>query len=160
MKLNFPVIRRRNRESGAALIEFAFVLMPTLGCMFLLMQLAWMVFAYGCVQEGVREGVRAAINCTPSGGLNANIQSVVEQYSFGFVNPNNVSSVLKVNYYAPVTLTPVTGQVNTGDVAQVTVSNVGIYSFAPILGWGNASSKLYVGATSADVMSCYSPATP
>jgi Flp pilus assembly protein TadG len=154
----FPVQAvKRKAESGAILVEFALVLLPTLGFLFLLMTLAWVIFAWACIQEGVREGARAAVTCTPATGLNAAVQQVVKQYSFGFVNSANSSSVLSIRYYDPITLQPVTGNVVTGDVVKITVSGLRVYQFAPIL---LTYTPLYVSAISADVMSCPSPATP
>jgi Flp pilus assembly protein TadG len=148
---------KRKGESGAALVEFALVLLPTFGFLFLLMTLAWMIFAWACVQEGVREGARAAVTCSPVTGLNAAVQQVVQQYSFGFINSGNSSSVLTIRYYDPITLQPVSGNVMTGDVVKITVSGLHVYQFAPIL---MSYTPLYISASSADVMSCSSPASP
>lgn len=154
----FPVQAvKRKAESGATLVEFALVLLPTFGFLFLLMTLAWVIFAWACVQEGVREGARAAVTCSPATGLNATVEQVVQQYSFGFINSGNSSSVLTISYYDPITLQPISGNVMTGDVVKITVSGLHVYQFAPIL---LAYTPLYLSATSADVMSCPSPATP
>jgi Flp pilus assembly protein TadG len=150
---------RRRRESGAAIVEFALALLPLLGFMFLLMALAWIVFAWACVQEAVREGARTAVTCTPVTGLNNAIQQVVQTYSFGFVNASNASSVFSVQYLDPTTLSPIAGQVYSGDVVKVSVSNLPVTTFAPIMRAGTAS-VLLVGATSSDIMSCPTPATP
>jgi Flp pilus assembly protein TadG len=153
-----PVQRvKRKAESGAALVEFGLVLLPTLGFLFLLMTLAWVIFAWACVQEGLREGTRAAVTCTPATGLNAAVQQVVEQYSFGFINSGNVSSVMTIRYYDPITLQPISGNVITGDVVKITVSRLRVYQFAPIL---LSYTPLYVSGSSADIMSCPSPASP
>lgn len=150
--------RRRRTQSGAAIIEFGFALLPLLGMLFLLMSLAWVVFAWGCVQEGVREGARVAVTCTPSTGLNATILQTVETYSFGFVNSNNATSVFNVTYYDPTTLTALSSssQVNSGDVVKVSVKNLAVYGFAPIL---RSNSPVSVTAVSSDIMSCSSAAS-
>ena len=146
--------QRDGSERGAALVEFGFVLLPTMGFIFLLLTLAWAVFAWACVQEGVREGARVAVTCTPTTSLNAAISSIVQQYSFGFVKPTNVS----ITYLDPTTLTAITTpQVYTGDVVNVKVSNVRVTGFANIMG---SSGPLTVSASAADIMSCPSPATP
>lgn len=150
--------RHRRGESGAALIEFALVLLPTLGFLFLLLTLSWVIFGWVCIQEAVREGARTAVTCTPSIGLTAAVDSVVEQYSFGFVTTKNASSVLSVSYYDPTTLKPISGNVTTGDVVKVAVNGLQLYQFAPIL--ENGYTPLYVSAASADMMSCPTPATP
>lgn len=160
--------RNKKSESGAALIEFSLVLIPSLGCIFLLIALAWVVFAWACVQEGVREATRVAVTCTPATGLNAAIKQELQQYSFGFVNPSNIGTVVSVQYLDPSSLAPITGQVYTGDVVKVSVNNLPVNTFVPILQSGphgtgqqlRSSGPLYVGATAADIMSCPTPATP
>jgi Flp pilus assembly protein TadG len=149
--------QRRGRETGAALVEFAFVILPSLGFLFLLMNLAWMIFAWACVQEGAREGVRAAVTCSPSSGLNAAVQSVVQTYSFGFINAQNASSLVTVRYYRPPNFNLVSTKITSGDVVNVSVSGLSLGIFSPIL---FTASPVYLGASSADVMSCATPATP
>lgn len=160
--------RTRKSESGAALIEFSLVLIPSLGCIFLLIALAWVIFAWACVQEGVREGTRVAVTCTPATGLNAAIKQVVQQYSFGFINASNIGTVVSVQYLDPSSLAPISGQIYTGDVVKVTVSNLPVDTFVPILQAGangtgqqlRAAGPLHVSASAADIMSCPTPATP
>jgi Flp pilus assembly protein TadG len=147
-----PAIRKQS-ESGAVLVEFAFVLLPTMGFMFLLMALAWVIFAWACVQEGVREGARTAVTCSPSSGLNTAVQQTVQQYSFGFADANNV----QVDYLDASTLKQKTGLIYSGDVVKVSISNLPVSTFAPIMG---ITSPLYVSASAADVMSCLTPASP
>jgi Flp pilus assembly protein TadG len=153
----FQLTARRLRERGTALTEFALVFLPTLGLLFLLANLSWIVFAWACVQEGVREGVRTAITCSPSTGLNAAVQSVVQHYSFGFINAQNAPSILTIQYYSQPTNTVVSGPITTGDIVKVSVSGLQLDVFAS--GFFN-SSPIYIGATSADVMACSNPATP
>ena len=148
---------KRRGESGAAIVEFGIVLLPTLGFLFLLLNLAWIIFEWACVQEAVREGVRSAITCSPSAGLNAFVDQIVEQYSFGFINSSNVGNVVSINYYAPGTLSPVNGPVTTGDVVVVSVSGLKVSTFAGIM---YTPQALYISANSADIMSCSSPASP
>lgn len=159
---------RKKRQSGATLIEFCFAIVPTLGFIFLFINLAWVIFAWACVQEAVREGVRSAITCTPTTGLNAQIESVIKTYSFGFINASNICSssvsqpctTISIQYLDPTTLNPVsgTGSITTGDVVKVTISGLKIGIFAPVDIKG--TSPLYVSAVSADMMACSVAATP
>ena len=138
------------------------MLLSTLGTVLsvvLLIALAWVIFAWTCVQEAVREGARVAVTCTPSTGLNSAIQQVVERYSFGFVNAGNVASVFSVQYLDPTTLSAVSGTVYSGDVVKVSVSNLSVNTFAPVMR-GGTPSVLLIGASSSDIMSCPTPATP
>ncbi len=154
-----PLRSKRKSESGAVIVEFAWVMMPTLGFMFITMTIAWVIFAWSCVQEGVREGARAAVTCTPNTGLTAAIQQTVIANSLGFVTSSNASGVLHVQYFTQpnLALLPVGQQVVNGDIVKISVQGLPVYQFPAIL-W--TPSLLSVGASSADVMSCTSPATP
>ena len=68
--------RRRRRESGSTLIEFSFVILPLMAFLLMTMDVAWILFGWASIQEGAREGVRYAISCQVSSGLNASIASV------------------------------------------------------------------------------------
>ena len=148
---------RREHESGTAIVEFGLVILPAMGFLFLLMNVAWIIFGWACVQEAVREGVRAAVTCSPTTGLNAAVDQVVEQYSFGFINAQNAPSYVSVNYYSPTTLAPVSGLVTTGTVVKVSVNGLPLNTFAAIL---HSAIPIHLSATSADLMACSTPATP
>jgi Flp pilus assembly protein TadG len=154
--------KRRHREAGAALVEFAFVILPLLGLLFLLIDTAWVIFAKASMQEAVREGVRFGVTggsgACPS--LNACIQQVVQQYSAGFVNAQNVASVVQIQYTSPSdSATPLTGctATNAGNILQVTISRVAIVPMAPLL---RSKSPLSLGASAADAMEASSNPCP
>ncbi|HEX7362944.1 MAG TPA: hypothetical protein VF283_20830 [Bryobacteraceae bacterium] len=42
-------------------MEFAFMLLPTLGLFCIIINVAWVIFGRACLQEAVRKGVRYAI---------------------------------------------------------------------------------------------------
>jgi hypothetical protein len=156
---------KRKRESGATIVEFGIVLLPTLGFMFLLMNLTWIIFEWACVQESIREGVRAAVTCVPTGGhLNTTATDAIQQYSFGFINSSNLSSVVNIQYLDPTTLNPIGGGVTiySGDLVKITISGLKVSLFAPIMyaDLYNDTHPMYVGAVSADVIACRAPANP
>ena len=158
MKAAGQFAKTRNREKGAALVEFALVLVPTLGFVFLFFQIAWLVYAWACVQESVREGVRYGITCPVSSGLNAAIQKVVVQYSFGFVVAGNAKQYFSVHYYSPTDpSTEVAPPIKSGDIIKVTVDALPVYLFPPIL---HDSTPILITAASADVMSCPTATMP
>jgi Flp pilus assembly protein TadG len=131
------------------MIEFAFVILPLMGFVLMIMDVAWILFGWASIQEGAREGVRYAISCQVSSGLNASIASVVQQYSAGFAKPSNVT----VKYCSPTDLatpcTALTGVVTGGQVVNVTVSNVSIGTFGPIF---RTWTPISLSANSADIM--------
>jgi Flp pilus assembly protein TadG len=150
-----PFGRKRHRESGSATTEFAIVSLPLMALIFLLMDTAWMIFARAAILEGVREGVRYGITGQPPGcvgsSLNACIQQTVEKFSFGFVNPKNVSTVVQINYYLASNLTAVTGSNASmgGNVLKVTVLGLPLVPLAPL--WRQVSA-VSLSASSSDVM--------
>jgi len=146
----------RSRESGAATVEFAFVILPLFAILFMTIDLAWVIFGSACIQEGAREGVRYAV--TGSGqsesGLDSSVKLVVQQFSFGFVKASNVS----VDYYppngyssagAPATLDGTSQATVVGNIVKVTVQGVTIRSFGPLF---RASTPMQLTASATDVL--------
>jgi Flp pilus assembly protein TadG len=150
----------RRRERGSVAVEFSLLILPLFALLLMTMDLAWILFGWACIQEGVREGVRYAV--TGSGQsettLDSSVTDVVRQYSFGFVNASNASSVVSINYYSPTSFSssttpaPINGQVGAtskGNVVKVTVSGVAVGTFGPIFrNW----SPMALAASSSDVM--------
>ncbi len=145
-----PIRRGKERQRGSTLVEFTLTLLPLLALLMLTVDLAWVLFAWACIHEGVREGVRFAITKQSD----ANIISRVQQYSFGFVNN---SSSIQISYFAPDN-TPKnsndpTGN-NSGNIVKIVVSGISIGSMGPI--WRSQSSLL-LGAASADIVEPIDP---
>jgi Flp pilus assembly protein TadG len=158
-----PAGRFRHPEAGAALIEFALVLVPLLALIFLMVDTAWVIYAKASLQEAVREGVRFGVTGgeqTCSGSLNACIRQVVQQYSAGFVNANNVASAVNIRYTSPSdSTTPLTGcgATSAGNILQITISGVAVVPMAPLL---RSNSPLSLGASAADAMEANASTCP
>lgn len=157
-----PGARARARERGAALVEFALVLIPFLALVLLVFDVAWAIFAQATIQEAVREGVRTGITATASGScttVTCTVQHTVQSYSFGFIsNPSSVT----VTYYSPTggTLTQVSGSGADvgGNIIQVTVSGLTIKALGSIM---LSQTSVVVGATASDIIeSNPSPSSP
>ncbi len=104
--------KRKRGQGGTALVEFTLVLLPLLAFMFMTLDLAWLIFGWASIQEGVREGVRFAVTGRVLSGYacqDASIRAIIQETSLGFVNASNSSSVINIQYYLPTTLTPVSG---------------------------------------------------
>ena len=150
-----PLRYRKKRERGSTLIEFALTILPLLALLMLTLDVAWVIFAWASLHEAVRAGVRQAITGQiPAGynGQDAYIQAVVQQHSFGFVNADNVASVVKIYYYSPTTMTDITSQPNSnagGNVVKIAIQGIAINPMAPL--W-RSSSPLTLSASSSDVM--------
>ena len=159
--------RRKKGETGSALVEFGLVLIPTLGMMFMAMNVAWIFFGWACLQEAVREGVRYGITGPVQTGMDAAITQFTESMAMGFLTNSNNPQV-QIQYFSPTTLTEVTGQTGAtqaGNVLKVTASMT-LNSLVPV--WQSATHGGWMGtfapwslnlvASSADVLETGSPA--
>ncbi len=136
-------------EEGSEIVEFGLVIIPLLAFIFLILDIAWVLFAQSTLQHAAREGVRFAVTSqTLSGmGQDASIKAVVEQNSFGFVTGATASNIA-INYYNPVTLSATL--VNAGgNVVEIVVSGVNVYPLGPI--W-RSRAAMTLAARSSDVM--------
>ena len=111
-------VRRNKSERGASLVEFMIVLVPTLGMLFMVIDLAWALFGWACVQEAVREGVRYGVTGPVSSGLDSAIKQFVTNMSMGFINSGNKGTI-QVQYFSPTTMGEVTGQAGATDSGNV-----------------------------------------
>ncbi len=143
-----------NRQRGSALIEFSMMLLPLLACVFMTLDLAWILFTWASIQEGVREGVRFAVTGQVLQGYacqDASIRAVIQMSSIGFVNATNAASVVQIQYYDPLTLQPLNGVGSNagGNVVKITVSQISVATFGPIL---RSWTPIKLAASSSDVM--------
>lgn len=152
---------RSPRERGSTLVEFSLVLLLELGVLLLLMDVAWIFFGWGCIQEAAREGVRYAITGkgqTESSLDSAIINNAVIPYSFGFINAQNASSVVSIDYYpssgysssgSPASLDGQANSTGAGNIVKVTIHGISIGSFGPIL---RSAAPITLSASAADVI--------
>ena len=148
------------RQRGTVAVEFSLLILPLFAFLLMTMDLAWIFFGWACIHEGVREGVRYAVTGSgqPEANLDSAIRSVVEQYSFGLVNPTNVASTVSIYYYSPTSFasstspSPINGQPTAtakGNVIKITVSGVSVGTFGPIFrDW----TPISLTASSSDVL--------
>lgn len=138
-------------ERGAELVEFSLVMIPMFGILFLVVDLAWMLFARASLQYAVREGARYAVTGqTLSGmGQDASIRTVVQQSSMGILAGSGGASKITISYFDPNNnLTSTTSNAG-GNVVQIEASAVGIFPMAPLFHSGSAISMT---AVSSDVV--------
>lgn len=134
--------RRAKSEKGAEMVEFALMLLPVFALLFLIINVAWVIFTRACLQEAVRAGVRYAI----TGESDAAVQTYTQQHSFGVIS--NACSV-SVQYFSPTSLsTPVSGFA-AGDVVEVSISNMGVRPLAPLL---ISPAAFPLSASASDIM--------
>lgn len=148
--------KRRRTQAGSTLVEFSLLILPLLALLFMIVDVAWFIFGWACIQEGAREGVRYAI--TGSGqaetSLDAAITAVVIQNSFGFANSNGIA----VHYYpsngysasgTPAALDGSAGATAVGNVVTVVVPSLSLQSFGPLF---RAVSPINLSASASDVL--------
>lgn len=157
--------RNAQRQRGSVLVEFSLVIVPFLAIMFLTMDLAWVLFGWASLQEGVREGVRFGVTgqvLAPNTGLDASIKQMVNLCSFGF------APTIRVQYFSPLTMAEITGQPGAtagGNLVKVTAS-ITLKSLMPV--WQRNSTALgtftswpvNLTAASSDVMEESAGAAP
>jgi len=146
-------------EKGASIIEFGLIVIPLLGFIFLMMDVAWIIFARSTLQHAAREGVRYAITGqTETGkGQLQSIQDAVNRSSFGFLTPNSCNQFaswtdpISIQFFSPTDLqTPLggTGSNAGGNVVQVSINGVKFCSVPLIV----SAPSITLSATSSDVM--------
>lgn len=150
------VAKRKAREAGSTTVEFAFTILPLFAILLMTIDVAWIIFAASCIQEGAREGVRYAV--TGSGEsettLDSAVKAVVEQYSFGFAKATNIS----VDFYpstgysssgTPASIDGTAQATEVGNIVKVTVQGVAVTSFGPVF---RSWSPIQLTASATDVM--------
>ena len=156
--------RRRRGECGSTFVEFQLVLVPTMGLLFLAINVAWVLFGWACIQEAVREGVRYGVTGPVTSGLDNAIKTFVTNMAMGFANSQN-SPTINVQYFSPTTFTEITGTsgaTSSGNVLKVT-ANITMRTLVPV--WMSTGSGLgkfnawtpTLAAASADVLETKTP---
>lgn len=86
-------IRAAASEQGAEIVEFALVILPLFGFVFLLFSISWMLFAQASLQYAVREGCRYAATSSLTSQAIQNTKNVVQQSSFGFLTSTELDDI-------------------------------------------------------------------
>jgi Flp pilus assembly protein TadG len=136
-------------EKGSEIVEFGLVIVPLLAFVFLIVDIAWVLFAQSSLQRAACEGIRYAVTSqTMSGmGQDASIRTVVINNAIGFVTSATQSDIA-INYFNPTTLAATNSNAG-GNVVQIVISGVNVYPLGPI--W-RSHSAMVLTARSSDVM--------
>jgi hypothetical protein len=117
-------------------------MLPLLCMIFILLNIAWAVFAKSTLQRAVRIGVRTGITIqnTPTGFcLTDVVRAVVQSNSLGLLRGSNGLSKVKVHFFLPPATTSTTAPTDVstamnadagGNIMQVSVEG---YSLVPIV---------------------------
>ena len=95
-----------HRCRGAEILEFTLALLPFLGLLFLLLDVAWAVYTRSTLQYAVAQGVRYAITSQTMNGLGQkdSIRTIVQRSAFGrlgFTSSDPGWSKIQVHFYLP-----------------------------------------------------------
>jgi hypothetical protein len=139
--------RARARQKGSEIIEFALVCLPMFGFLFVLLNIAWAVFARATLQNAVREGVRYAVTgqVITGYGHKDSIRKVVQQNGLFLLRGTAGWNTIQVHFYTPDTLTDVSnvqgGNVG-GNLVRVSVENFSQVQLMPTLHMKGLASDL------------------
>ena len=97
---------RRKRQRGSEPLEFTLVMVPMLGFLFLLLNVAWAVYSRATLQYAVAQGVRYAVTSQTLSGLGQkdSIRTIVQRHAFGRLGANSSASQwssIQVHFYLP-----------------------------------------------------------
>lgn len=142
---------RNTRRKGAAMVELALTILPTLALLMAIIDFTLPIFLHGLFNHAVRSGVRYGVTYRTQTGLShtQSIKQVVQQNAGGFLAGNEGLAKIQVKFYSPTTFTEVTG-VNAnvgGNILEVSIANYRWNWVAPI--W-RSHGGLDVQAASAD----------
>src|SRR5579871_2304962 len=115
----------RKLRKGAETIEFTLCILPLLCMLFILVDIAWSVFAKSTLEYAVRSGLRYGITVTgteataASSNLTSMVKTVVQNNALGLLTGSSGLGKIKVHYFQP----PTAG--STGSVTDVSTSSTG-----------------------------------
>ena len=153
---------RRRAQKGTELLEFGLVITPMLGFVFLIIDIAWAIFARSTLQYAVREGVRYAVTSQTMAGMGQkdSIKTMVQQNALGMLNGRAGLDRVEVHFYTSDTFVDISGQTNAnagGNLVEVSVNG---FSWAPLLPLLRSHNALSLSARSMDRMEASPPTGP
>ncbi len=141
-------------------------MLPLFSMMFILLNIAWAIFAKSTLQRAVRIGVRTGVTITstnPGTCLSDVVKSTVQANSLGLLNGSN-GGLVQVNYFLPPAPNSTTAPTDVstaanadagGNIMQVSVQGFSLVPIVPrIYHWYETpdDSPLIVNVYAADVI--------
>jgi hypothetical protein len=148
-------------------MEFTLVMLPLFAMIFILLNIAWAVFAKSTLQRAVRIGVRDGITITTTNTgscLTDTVKGIVQANSLGLLSGSAGLGYITVNYFLPPASsstsppTDVSTALNAdagGNIMQVSVQGFSLAPIVPrIYRWSVAADKspLIVNVYAADLI--------
>jgi Flp pilus assembly protein TadG len=130
------------KQRGSEALEFTFVMLPLFCMIFVLLNIAWAIFAKSTLQRAVRLGVRSGITITSvsaGGNLTDTVKGIVQSNALGLLHGSTGLGYIKVNYFLPpgpssnTAPTDVSSSLNAdagGNIMQVSIQ---AYPLVPIV---------------------------
>lgn len=165
---------RSRAQRGSEILEFTLALLPVLGFLFLLLDVAWAVYTRSSLQYAVAQGVRYAITSQTMNGLGQkdSIRTVVQRSAFGRLGAASTDpgwSKIQVHFYLPngtdVSNTPGGNGEQNGvyPLVEVSVESFSQSSFMPTIkmpGLGTMFNPIVMSARAWDRMEAPPPTGP
>ena len=142
--------KTRHNRRGSAVLEVGVTLVLLFGFLFLVMDLAMLVFIKSTLQQATREGVRVGTTARLVGTtsyLNDSITQVVQGEALGFLNGNAGACRIQINYYNANT-----GAASNGTQGDVLVVSVNNYGYTPLGALLKRGDPLYFSVSSSDIL--------
>ncbi len=141
---------RAHRRRGAELIEFMLTLLPLLTLTFVLLDVAWGIFARATLEFAVRAGVRTGITITKTqtttfgSDLTSLVRDIVQRNSLGLLRGPTGLHTIMVRFYKPpasgstAPATPVSDQADGNsplNIMQVSIEGFTLPALLPRFYW-------------------------
>jgi hypothetical protein len=139
------------------LVESSFALVPLLALLFGVIDISFAIFVRNTMQYAVRQGVRYAVTSQtmPGMGQDLSIKTTVNTYAMGLLSglspTRDPMSQISINYYDPVSLTPVSGPGSNvgGNIVVVSCTGLSWAWMVPLL---RSTAPMQFSVSSADIM--------
>jgi len=145
------VIRpRKSSERGQTAIEAGLTTVLLFALIFLVMDLAMLVFVRSTLQQAVRDGVRVGVTGRLIGStiyLNDSIRAATQASALGLLNGTEGACRIQISYFNPETGQPSTG--TQGDLLMVSVNN---FSYTPLGAILRSADPFSITVSSSDIM--------
>jgi Flp pilus assembly protein TadG len=137
-------------ERGQAAIEVGLTVVLLFGLIFLVMDLAMLLFVQSTLMQAVREGVRVGVTGRPYAGnvyVNDAIRAMVQDQALGFLNGTSGACRIRIDYFNPDT-----GAVSTGTQGDLLVVSVSNFNYTPLGAVLKSADPFSISVSSSDIV--------
>jgi len=131
-------------------LEVGLTVVLLFGLIFLVMDLAMLLFIKSTLQQAVREGVRVGVTGRLVGStpyVNDSIVQTVQGESLGFLQSDAGACKVQINYYDPNT-----GGASTGTQGDILVVSVNGFNYTPLGAVLKSGDPLVISVSSSDIV--------